>query len=427
MLLRARIVVPISNPPIDDGAVLVSAGRIAWVGRWSDRPSASGVSVRDLGESVLLPGFVNAHCHLDYTGMAGLLPPPKYFTDWIKSIVALKSSWTLEEFAVSWRRGASMLLRSGTTTVADIEAIPELLPAAWRDTPLRVISHRELINLKSREAARELVERCVNELLGLPGGEGRVGLSPHAPYTATAALLEQASRAAQRRGWRLVTHVSESEEEFAMFRYGQGAMFDWLKGQRDMSDCGQGSPVRHLERCGYLEANVLAVHANYLDRRDASTLAANGVSVVHCPRSHDYFRHLRFPQGELEKAGVNICLGTDSLASVRKESGRNPTLSLFAEMQALARATPELAPEVILRLATVNGARALGQAGAIGEIQPGAAADLIVIPLSGNAQDVYESVIHHGGEVAGSMIGGEWVLGRLGAQAAADKGMGTGE
>ena len=250
----------------------------------------------------------------------------------------------------------------------------------------------------------------MNDPLGLPGGVGWVGLSPHAPYTATPALLEQAARAAQRRGWRLVTHVAESEEEFAMFRYGQGTMFDWLKGQRDMSDCGRGSPVQHLEHCGYFGPNVLAVHANYLDRRDASVLAANGVSVVHCPRSHDYFRHLKFPREELEKAGVNICLGTDSLASVRKESGRAPTLSLFAEMQALARATPELAPETILRMATVNGARALGLDGVAGEILPGAAADLIALPLRGNARDVVESVIHFGGEVAASMIGGEWAV-----------------
>lgn len=388
----------------------MSAGRVAWVGRWEDRPAVAGVQVYDLGESALLPGLVNAHCHLDYTGMAGLLPPPKQFTDWIKALVALKASWTIEEFAASWRRGARMLLETGTTTVADVEAVPELLPAAWGGTPLRVISFRELIGLRSREAARELVERCVNDCLGLPGSEGRVGLSPHAPYTATQELLEQAARAAQRRGWRLVTHVAESEEEFMMFRYGKGAMFDWLKGQRDMSDCGQGSPVQHLERCGYLDSNVLAVHANHLDRRDASLLAASRVSVVHCPRSHDYFRHLKFPRQDLEQAGVNVCLGTDSLATTRKESGRLPTLSLFAEMQALARAAPELAPESILRMATVNGARALGQAGVIGEISPRAAADLIALPSSGPSSELFEAVIHHDGKVAASMIGGEWAV-----------------
>ena len=110
----------------------------------------AGLEAQDLEEAVLLPGLVNAHCHLDYTDMAGFLPPPKQFTDWIKAIVALKSSWTLEEFATSWQHGAAMLLRTGTTTVADVEAVPELLPTAWGGTPLRVISFRELINLKSR-------------------------------------------------------------------------------------------------------------------------------------------------------------------------------------------------------------------------------------------------------------------------------------
>jgi 5-methylthioadenosine/S-adenosylhomocysteine deaminase len=113
----------------------------------------------------------------------------------------------------------------------------------------------------------------------------------------------------------------------------------------------------------------------------------------------------------LEKAGVNLCLGTDSLASTRKESGRAPKLSLWAEMQALARAAPGLSPERILKMATMNGARALGQAGTIGEISRGAAADLIALPMGGASSDVFESVIHHAGEVTASMIGGEWVVG----------------
>src|SRR5262245_9889805 len=188
-----------------------------------------------------------------------------------------------------------MLVRTGTTTVADVEAVPELLPSAWRATPLRVISYRELINVKGRHAPAELVERAVNDWLGLAEATGRVGLSPHAPYTTSAELLEQASRAAQRRNWRLTTHVAESEQEFEMFMYRQGPMFEWLKSQRDMTDCGHGSPVQHLERCGYLDENLLAVHVNYLWRHDAGILGRGGVSVAHCPRSHDYFRHLRFP------------------------------------------------------------------------------------------------------------------------------------
>ena len=261
MILRSRIVVPINRPPVEDGAVCISGERISWVGPRREMPATvrDGAEV-DLGEVILMPGLVNAHCHLDYTDMAGQIPPPKSFVDWIKSMVALKGSWSLEEFAASWRRGAEMLVRTGTTTVADIEAVPELLPSAWRATPLRVVSFRELINVKARQPPVELVERAVNDWLGLSEATGRVGLSPHAPYTTSAELLEQASRAAQRRNWRLTTHVAESEQEFEMFMYRQGAMFEWLKGQRDMADCGHGSPVQHLERCGYLDGNLLFLY-----------------------------------------------------------------------------------------------------------------------------------------------------------------------
>jgi len=411
MILRARIVIPLSHPPIEDGAVCISGDRILWVGRRAEIPASHVYGEEtDLGEMILMPGLVNAHCHLDYTGMAGQIPPPKSFTDWIKSMVALKLSWNLEEFAASWRRGAEMLLRTGTTTVADIESVPELIPSAWQSTPLRVISFRELLNVKSRSSASEIVERAVNDWLGLPEARGRVGLSPHAPYSTSAELLEWSARAAHRRKWRLTTHVAESEQEFEMFMYRQGAMFDWLKGQRDMSDCGRGSPVQHLERCGYLDESLLAAHVNYLWRHDAGVLGRNRVSVVHCPRSNDYFRHLRFPREELETAGVNLCLGTDSLATVRKEREQPLELNLFAEMQTLAAKSPELAPETILRMATVNGAQALGRKGDLGELSPNALADLITIPFSRPEPEAFEAIVYHKGEVASSMIGGAWVV-----------------
>ena len=411
MILRARLVVPVSRPPIEDAAVCISGERISWVGRRAELPASFGQNEEtDLGDVILLPGLVNSHCHLDYTDMAGQIPPPRSFADWIKSMVALKSSWSVEEFAASWSRGARMLLRTGTTTVANIEAVPELLPGIWETTPLRVISFRELINVRNRIPAAELVERAVNDCLGLARGTGRIGLSPHAPYSTSAELLELVARAAQRRRWRLTTHVAESEQEFEMFMYRQGAMFDWLKSQRDMSDCGNGSPVQYLERRGYLDGNLLAAHVNYLWRQDAGILGRNRVSVAHCPSSHDYFQHLRFPREELEGAGVNLCLGTDSLATVRKVGPQPPELNLFAEMQRFAAKSSDIAPEKILRMATLNGARALGRQGELGELSVNALADVIVVPFPGSATEVFEAIVHHQGPVRASMVGGSWAL-----------------
>ena len=93
--------------------------------------------VADLGEAVLMPGLVNAHCHLDYTHMAGQFTPPRHFSDWLKLITSTKAGWNVSEYKASWLTGARMLLQSGTTTVGDIEAVPELLPAVWEATPPR--------------------------------------------------------------------------------------------------------------------------------------------------------------------------------------------------------------------------------------------------------------------------------------------------
>lgn len=390
----------------------MQGNRIAWCGSWADRPTDTGKAgaTLDLGDHLLMPGLINAHCHLDYTGMAGHLPPPRLFTDWVKALVALKASWTEREFAESWRQGAAMLVRSGTTTVADVEAMPELLPAAWQATPLRVFSFRELIHLKPDPGAGDLVRQASSHLASLPGATGRVGLSPHAPYSTTADLLEAAADSARRHHWRLMTHVAESEEEFEMFMYRHGPMFEWLKNQRDMADCGLGSPIQHLERRGYLDDNLIAVHVNHLWRQDSGLLGRNQVSVVHCPRSHDYFRHLKFPREELLSAGVNICLGTDSLASVRPAGPEPIALDMFAEMQALQAGSPALSPESILRMATVNAAKALGRENDLGWLGPGAIADLIALPFTGPVADPYAAAIHHRGPVAASLIDGEWAV-----------------
>jgi cytosine/adenosine deaminase-related metal-dependent hydrolase len=409
MILRARAVVPISRAPLEDGAVQTLGKNITWVGRWSELPAAERVDVVDLGESILLPGLVNAHCHLDYTNMVGKLAPPRRFTNWIQSLVALKATWTDTDFASSWIRGSEMLLRTGTTTVADIESVPTLIPAAWEKSPLRIISFRELIALRDTPETAAAIRNSIQQWIALDS-HTRVGLSPHAPYTTTAALLQEASALAREKCWPLVTHVAESEEEFEMFMYRTGPLFDWLKSQRDMSDCGHGSPIRSLEKIGYLKRNLIAAHVNYVWRDDVATLARRRVNVVHCPHSHDYFRHLQFPYADLRSAGVNVCLGTDSLATVRKRGGQTPELNMFREMQEFAAAAPDVPPSAILKLATVNGAQALGRKGRFGELTSLASADLIAVPFNGSFGDVYESIIHHSGDVLASMIEGQWAL-----------------
>ena len=410
MILRAKTILPITAPPIEDGAVFIVGNKIRSVAPWRDlRPHLTG-KVRNLGEVILLPGLVNAHCHLDYTDMAGQLPQPKNVTDWIGSMIAAKSGWGYSDYARSWVRGAHQLLRTGTTTVGDIEVIADLLPEVWDTTPLRVFSFFEMTGIRAKRLPKDILRETMEQIEQLRHARNRAMLSPHAPYSTLPELLQLTARAAKRKKMLVSVHVAESVQEFEMFRTARGGMFQWMgRNERNNSDCGLGSPVAHLARNRLLGENVLAIHVNCLARGDATLLAKNKTHVVHCPSSHEYFRHPPFERARLANAGVNLCLGTDSLATTLKSGRKLPELDMFAEMRELANHDREVSPAEILRMATINGARALGMAGKIGERSANAQADIIAIPASGKTE-LWESVIAHTGPVKASLIDGRWAI-----------------
>lgn len=428
MILRARIVLPVARPPIENGAVVIDSGKICRVGKWEELGSHEDAI--DLGEVILLPGLVNAHCHLDYSGMGGKILSPSSFTDWIKLLIGLKNATSTQEFQHAWLEGAHMLAQTGTTTVADVEAFPEILKDVLPSMPLRVFSFLEVLNPRLSQLSPEEILQNALKQVPFPGGStareqdaswpkpfqaGGVnpgwwfGLSPHAPYSTTPELLQTCQKMAAANGWRVTAHISESEPEFEMYMYARGLMYDWLKNQRSMEDCGHGSPLGGFTRAGLINQAMLAVHMNYLWHDDAAVLGRQDASVVHCPRSHRYFRHGCFPRRTLETAGVNVCLGTDSMASMEAIKGVLE-LNMFSEMQMLASWDNTISPANILRMSTLHGATALGLKGLIGEISPQAYADLIVIPYKGKVDSVYEAIIHHQGPVAASMVGGRWVV-----------------
>ena len=415
MILRARTILPVSQPPIENGAIAISGNKIEAVGSWNDfarHPSpVTRHSVIDLGEVILLPGLVNAHCHLDYTDMAGELPPPKTFTDWIPLITAAKTAWSYSEYAHSWLHGAHQLLKTGTTTVADIEAMPDLLPEVWDATPLRVFSFLEMTGIRAKRDPKEILREAAGKIDSLSHARCFASISPHAPYSTLPELLRLSAGLARKRKWRITTHIAESTEEFEMFTNARGKMFDWLKrNERDNSDCGLRSPVKHFGRNKMLGENLIAAHVNLLAHGDARLLGKHRVHVVHCPRSHAYFRHPPFLRERLTNAGVNICLGTDSLATTRKTGKQKPELNMFEEMRLLAASDKSISPEEILQMATVNGARALGLVGEVGELSKNASADLIAVLFDGKITDAHEAVLAHSGNVSASLIDGRWAI-----------------
>ena len=193
MLLRARVVFPAGSPPIENGAVWIGEGRVLEVGPADTLRQAAEGPCLDLGETILLPGLVNAHCHLDLTLLARHIPPPSSFTDWVKQLICLKAGWSYTDFAQSWLHGMNQLVEGGTTTVGDIIAVPELLPDVLPAMPLRTTAFREIISIKSRGQPDSLVNTAIQDLGCVAGPLRRSGLSPHAPYSTYQELVSTAA------------------------------------------------------------------------------------------------------------------------------------------------------------------------------------------------------------------------------------------
>ena len=400
MIVRARIVVTMDGPPIEDGAVAISGDRIVDVGTFDGVKARNSDEVVDLGEHALLPGLINAHCHLDYTCFRGRIPRQKSFTDWIRAINAAKAKLSREDYIASINEGFTETKRFGTTTIANLTAFPELI--AKIDEPIRTWWFAELIDVRNPERANEVVDLAVESLKST---ENR-GLAPHAPFTASANLYRRCEEIAREKNILLTTHVAESREEMQMFRDGSGPLYDFMKEiGRDMNDCGEATPLeKFVGRLGdaSLPNKWIIAHLNELTDEDgklaASPTGLTSFHVVHCPRSHEYFRHSAFQFKKLRALGFNVCLGTDSLAS-------NEDLSLFAEMRAFQKEFPDVSPEKVLEMVTLNSARALRQENSLGKIRHGFCADLIAIRCA-RSTSIFDEVVAFDQRVDWSMIDG---------------------
>ncbi|MFZ0916033.1 MAG: amidohydrolase family protein [Candidatus Udaeobacter sp.] len=421
MIIRARTVVTMDGAPINNGAVAVSENQITDVGRFDELKKRNAGQIIDLGEQALLPGLINAHCHLDYTCLRGKIPPPKSFTDWIRAINSEKEKLSPKDYLSSINEGFAEAKRFGTTTVANLTAFPDLIPQIH--APIRTCWFAELIDVRAPKQAKEIVDDALESLrsslecadmsaLSKRSGNCRIaalqtqhwGLAPHALFTASRNLYARCEEIARRENVLLTTHLAESREEMEMFRDASGPLYEFMKGiGRPMDDCGNQTPLELFLSAPGSRAlpKWIIAHLNELAESDFELLenAEGQFHVVHCPRSHDYFKHSKFPFQRLHALGFNICLGTDSLAS-------NETLSLFAEMRTFQRSEPEMSPAEILKMVTVNPAKALHREKMIGRIRPGFCADLIAI-LCGGGPNLFEEIVGFDGEVNWIMLNGK--------------------
>jgi cytosine/adenosine deaminase-related metal-dependent hydrolase len=401
MIIRARTVVPMEGEPSENGAVAIEGHRIVRVGRFEEVKADHRGEVVDLGEQILLPGLINAHCHLDYTMLRGKIPRHESFNDWISAINAHKAALAEKDYVTAIADGFREAQNFGTTTIVNLEAFPELLPRV-EPSPLRAWWCAEMIDVRQPVRVQEIAENLRSWSQSHPEWRGGIGLAPHAPYTASAKLYSEASASSRKHDLLLTTHLAESHEEMQMFRDATGPAFEFLKNiGRSMDDCGNETPLSFLLRRQEIDERWIITHLNELTDSDFDLLArGRRFHIAHCPRSHTFLGHTPFAMGKLRALGFNICLGTDSLAS-------NSSLSLFSEMRELLRKEP-ISPREVLEMATINGARAIGQARSLGKIRAGFMADLIAVPAAPSGKDdAFNAIVAFEGTAPWMMVNGE--------------------
>lgn len=404
--LRADWLVPVTAPPIPDGAVLVAAGgRVAAAGPDAAVPRPPGVPELRLRGAALVPGLVNAHTHLELTGLGGRAEEAD-FVAWIGTIRRLKAERGPEEYLAAARAGIRQGWASGVTTVADTGDSGAVL-RALAELGGSGVAYQEVFGPDPGQAgeSQAALRAAVAMLRPVQTERARLGLSPHAPYSVSGALYAAVARLAAEEDLPLAVHVAESAAESALLADGTGG-FAAAWERRGITPPAAGvTPVEWLERHGVLGPRTLCIHAVRVGAMDVGRLRAAGAAIAHCPLSNLRHGHGAAPLSALLDAGLRVGVGTDSEASVG-------ATNLLAEARA-ARAIAGLDARSALALATTGAAAAIGLAAEVGQLSPGAWADVVAValPADAAARAVEEAVLASGAaDVIGTWVGGRPVF-----------------
>ena len=397
-VLSADWVLPVEGAPIRDGAVALRDGRIEAVGTSADLGSG-----RRFESAAIVPGFVNAHAHLEYAVYAGFgdgLP----FAPWIALHVERKRRLERADMEAIARLGAAECLRSGITTVGDL-AYSGASAHACAELGLRAIVYLEVFGRDPGETMeqfhekREYVAPAVSERVA-------VGVSPHAPYTCSTEVYAACSAL----GLPLATHLNESQHELDWLVRGEGP---WQPlSELLMTPDGRSGIVR-LADAGLLDERLVAAHCVKVDAEEIALLARHDVAVVHCPRSNALLGCGIAPLAALRSAGLRIGIGTDGVSSVLSHDYFEELRTTISMARARDEEAGALSAAEALELATLGGARALGLEHEIGSLVPGKRADLTVVSLAGSPyvpwEDPAAAVVYGGGpeRITATLVDGE--------------------
>jgi cytosine/adenosine deaminase-related metal-dependent hydrolase len=339
-------------------------------------PDPGPWTLTDLGDSVILPGLVNAHTHLELSWMAGRVPPKPAMDQWIRSLMAVRAEGPAggpDEVSKAALDAATSMFECGTVLVGDISntlMTPGLIAASG----LRGVVFHELIGFAAMDPDRIVreAEARLEEHRTLPL---EFAVVAHAPYSVSPDLIAAIARAP--RTAPLAIHLGESAEEMTFIATGQGpirAMLEHLgvwNGTWPVPAC---DPAEYVDRLGYLQPGTLVVHGVKFDAAAIARLHDRGAVLVSCPRSNTWVGSGAPPLAAYYRAGVPVAFGTDSLASVS-------TLNLFDELAEARRIAPDVPASLLVESATRRGAEALGLGDEYGTIEVGKRAALISVRL----------------------------------------------
>ena len=384
-LYKAQYIYPVSSPPIIDGIIVIDGERITAVGPAEEMlQQYPGAQVTDLGSIMLLPQAVNAHTHLELTPLAGLGKEyfaERSFVQWIRNLVTVWRTIPAEVQVEGSREACRMLVESGTAAVGDISNTHASL-APLLESGLYGVIYHEMLNPDPAEAPRVLqrAQEQVRQWRSEYGEERmRFGVTLHTPFTVSAELFRITLPWVIEEQVPFCIHAAESPAEAEYLLYGTGEIADTLFPStvpitQWISPPGC-SPVSYLDRLGVLAARPLLAHGVQVDRDDLRLLAERRIPVAHCPRSNFLLNCGRMPLEAYQEARVLVALGTDSLSS-------SPSLSVWEEgisaMRMHQAASVKLDPHDLLRMCTLDGARALGFDAMLGSLEAGKLARLAV-------------------------------------------------
>lgn len=378
---RARWVVPIAAPPIADGIVAVDGDRIGYVGSAESAPPGDDVN---LGNVVLMPGLVNAHCHLELTAMRGFLEDLD-FRRWILRLTnARRAVLDRDALLDSARYGIEEGLRSGITAYADTCSSGVVIQA-MREAGVRGIMYQEVFGPDPAQCAESIagLRESVAGLRYLESALVRVGVSPHAPYTVSNDLFKATAELSREQHLPMAIHIAESEVEWELVVNAAGSFADGLRRRGIGVERRARTPIELLRDLGVLDRQPLLIHCVRVDDRDIEHIARSRSCVAHCPVSNAKLGHGVAPLDEILNAGIVVGLGSDSMASNNRMDLLDEARIALLAQRARTRSSESPSAEDALALATAGGAQAIGLGDIAGTLEAGKQADLAAFSLDG--------------------------------------------